>query len=123
MVKVQSYRNGEFTGTERIYQNMNQAQALEAFRKEYPDHADCLLTGNYCDEMDEKTADSISTCNKCGSSDCQKREDIIGKPILCHDCYAREIYGECNCDACNNSYYVGDRMCCTESTCNPSYNI
>lgn len=44
-------------------------------------------------------------CKKCKSTDCCERTDLIGEPILCDECYKKEIYGECNCDACSNGFY------------------
>ncbi len=62
-------------------------------------------------------------CEKCGSGDCCERTDLIGEPVLCDDCYAIEIYGECNCDACLHGYYEGDKMRCFSDVCKPLYDI
>lgn len=62
-------------------------------------------------------------CVNCGSPDAIKRIDWADEPFLCDECYALEIYGECDCDRCNHSYYLGDRLHCPLEHCNPSYDI
>ena len=62
-------------------------------------------------------------CEKCGNSDCSKRIDLVGDPVLCDDCYGKEIYGECDCDACSNSFYEGDKMRGKLEKCKPVYNL
>ena len=123
MVKVQSYRNGEFTGTEQIYQNMNQAQALEAFRKEYPGHADCLLTANYCNNDSIEPEDITGTCVKCGNPIGYKRTDLLNEPILCDSCYGLKL-NDTDCEKCTHSYFTdGDRLVCEKEMCTPNYIV
>ena len=62
-------------------------------------------------------------CDKCGSTDCCERTDLVNEPVLCDKCYAEEIYGECDCDHCNNSYYLGDKMLCKVEKCSPGYDV
>lgn len=61
-------------------------------------------------------------CSECGSSDACERTDLVGEPILCDRCYGLEVYGDCDCDRCNNSYYVGDVMHCKVDECDPVYD-
>lgn len=62
-------------------------------------------------------------CDKCGNSDCCERTDLVGEPILCDECYTREIYSECDCDACSNGFYEGDKLRCKVEVCKPIYDI
>lgn len=62
-------------------------------------------------------------CEKCGSTDACERIDLVNEPVLCDKCYKDELYGECNCDRCNNSYYLGDRIECKADACNPVYDV
>lgn len=62
-------------------------------------------------------------CERCGNGDCCERTDLVSEPVLCDDCYAIEVYGECNCDACQNGYYEGDKMRCKVDVCKPLYII
>lgn len=39
-------------------------------------------------------------CGKCGNLDCYERTDLVNEPVLCDQCYALEIYGDCDCDRC-----------------------
>ena len=32
-------------------------------------------------------------CDKCGSTDCCERTDLVNEPVLCDKCYAEEIRG------------------------------
>lgn len=62
-------------------------------------------------------------CEKCGISDACERTDLVNDPVLCDECYKKEIYGECNCDSCSHGYYLGDRLYCRLEHCNPLYDI
>lgn len=62
-------------------------------------------------------------CEKCGSTDACERTDLVNEPILCDKCYKDTLFGECDCDHCNNSYYLGDRMKCKVDVCNPVYDV
>lgn len=62
-------------------------------------------------------------CEKCGSTDACERTDLVNEPVLCDKCYKEELYGECDCDRCNNGYYLGDRMECKADVCNPVYDV
>lgn len=62
-------------------------------------------------------------CSICGSADCCERFDLIDVRILCDDCYKKIIYSECNCDACRNGFYEGDKLRCKLDVCKPLYDI
>ena len=64
--RIKSYYNGEFTGCEHLYLGNNQVKALEKFRKEYPEHNDCILIAERYDSEDERNAEHFKICLSCG---------------------------------------------------------
>lgn len=71
----------------------------------------------------KKAGDCMSYCEKCGLEEAFERTDLVGEPVLCDKCYGLEIYGECDCDHCDNSYFLGDRMYCKKEKCSPIYSV
>ena len=53
-VRVRSYHNDKYTGCDHLYLGNNQAEALERFRKEYPEHDECILIAEYFDSEEHK---------------------------------------------------------------------
>ena len=62
-------------------------------------------------------------CSKCGDTNACERTDLVNEPVLCDKCYVLELYGECDCDRCNNGYYEGDKLRCKVDKCSPVYDI
>lgn len=61
-------------------------------------------------------------CEKCGNKEAYERPDLPGTPVFCDRCYGKEIYGERNCEYCDNSYVRGGRMHCRAEKCDPVYD-
>lgn len=67
MVRITSYtKNGKFTSCEHIYAAINQQKAIERFRREYPEHKDCIVVAEYYDSEDPKNAEHFKACSACG---------------------------------------------------------
>jgi len=65
-VRVTSYSNGKFTGCEHLYFGASQANALEKFRQEYPEHAECILIAENYDSEAEANKAHFAACLRCG---------------------------------------------------------
>lgn len=71
MFKVQftricSYRqNGEFTTCEHLYAR-SQSKALEWFRKDYPEHKDCILVAETIEEDLDNPSEWFKACVNTG---------------------------------------------------------
>ena len=53
LTRVKSYlQSGEFTTCEQIYVTTNQQEALDKFKRTYPEHKDCILVAEYIDSND-----------------------------------------------------------------------
>lgn len=64
--RIKSYLNGEFTGCEHLYLGNDHVKSLIRFRKEYPEHKDCILLAETIDSENPKYKDYIETCSNCG---------------------------------------------------------
>ena len=53
-VRIKSYQGGKFTGCEHLYSGNDHVKALERFRKEYPEHKDCVLIAETIDSEEPK---------------------------------------------------------------------
>lgn len=66
-VRIRSYReNGEFTTCEHAFGGDNQVKALERFRREYPEHKDCILVAETIDDQDEDWKEWFRIARGCG---------------------------------------------------------
>ena len=66
-VRLRSYyQTGEFTNCEHLFLGDNQVKALEWFRKEYPEHDECIVVAEYYDSDDTKNAEHYAACKRCG---------------------------------------------------------
>ena len=63
-IRVKSYFNGEFTSCEHLYLGNNQVDALERFRKEYPEHDKCILIAENYESEEHK--EHFASCLRCG---------------------------------------------------------
>ena len=60
------YPSGEFTGCEHLFHSSNHAEALAWFRKEYPEHKDCIVIAETYDSESNKNAEHFKACLRCG---------------------------------------------------------
>lgn len=65
-IRVASYLNGKFTGCEHLYLGNSQVDALERFRKEYPEHKKCILIAENYDSEAEENKSHFAACLNCG---------------------------------------------------------
>lgn len=64
-VRIRSYyQDGRFTSCEHLYCGNDQVKALERFRKEYPEHDNCIVVAEHY-ESDEN-AEHFKACLNCG---------------------------------------------------------
>ena len=64
--RIKSYLNGKFTGCEHLYMGNNHVKSLDRFRKEYPEHKDCILIAETIDNEDQKYKEYFQVCLNCG---------------------------------------------------------
>lgn len=62
-IRVRSYLDQKFTGCEHLYSGDNQVKALEMFRKEYPEHDQCILIAENYNSDDHP--DHFKACQAC----------------------------------------------------------
>lgn len=66
-VRLRSYyQDGRFTTCEHLYHGSDQVKALDWFRKEYPEHRDCIVVAESYDSDDPKNKEHFSACLRCG---------------------------------------------------------
>lgn len=65
-VRIKSYSNGQFTTCEHLYLGDNHVNALARFRKEYPEHKNCVLVAETYDSEEEKNKEHFNVCLRCG---------------------------------------------------------
>lgn len=64
-VRLRSYYpDGRFTNCEHLYFGNNQVKALEWFRKEYPEHYNCIVVAEHYESEENK--EHFSACKRCG---------------------------------------------------------
>lgn len=65
-VRIKSYnQDGEFTGCEHAYGGDNQSTALMRFRKEYPEHNECILVARTIDDEDPEWIEWFRVARNC----------------------------------------------------------
>ena len=69
-IRIRSYHNGKFTTCEQAYIGDNQVKALERFRKEYPEHHDCILIAETIDDEDPDWKEWFRIARNCGCVHC-----------------------------------------------------
>lgn len=66
-VRIKSYyQSGKFTSCEHLYPGNDQVKALERFRRNYPEHKDCILVAETIDGDDPKNEEYIHIFYRCG---------------------------------------------------------
>lgn len=64
-VRVRSYYEGKWNGTEHLYATDNQSKALERFKQDYPQYAGtCILVAETIDS--EENQEWFKACQRCG---------------------------------------------------------
>lgn len=64
-VRVKSYHKDKFVA-EHAYFGDNQSAALSRFRKEYPEHHECVLVAQTIDDEDDKWIEWFRAARDCG---------------------------------------------------------
>lgn len=66
-VRIKSnFPDGTFTGCEHAYLGDNHTDALARFRKEYPEHNECIVIAQTIDADDPKWFGWIKAARDCG---------------------------------------------------------
>lgn len=64
-VRVRSYHESKWNGTEQLYLGENQVNALERFKKDYPQYVStCILVAETIDSDDDR--EYFKACQRCG---------------------------------------------------------
>lgn len=62
-IRIRSYfPDGKFTGCEHLYTGYTQGSALSRFRKEYPEHNQCIIVAEDYDCEDPKNSEHFKAC-------------------------------------------------------------
>lgn len=70
-VRIKSYyKDGTFTHCEHAYFGDSHTSAIERFRKEYPEHNDCILEASTIDDTDKRFAEWFRVARECGCVHC-----------------------------------------------------
>ena len=64
-VRVRSYLQSGELAAEQLYLGENQYEALERFRRDYPEHQNCVLVAETVDGDDPKNEEYIRVCIGC----------------------------------------------------------
>ena len=64
MTRITSYYNGRLVA-DHIYAR-DQVKAIEWFRREYPEHKECIVVAENFDETDPKNAEFLRVASNCG---------------------------------------------------------
>ena len=60
------YQSGAFTGCEHLIPGDDHVKALDWFRREYPEHHDCIVIAQTYDSGDPKNCEHYAACLRCG---------------------------------------------------------
>lgn len=63
-IRIRTYLNCKFTGCEHIYLTTSQSEALERFRREYPEHNACIAIA--ADYDPKENPSHFEACKRCG---------------------------------------------------------
>lgn len=64
--RVRSYNDGEFTTAEHLYLGDNHTKAIIQFRKEYPEHSNCVVMAETFDGEKPENKELFEICLRCG---------------------------------------------------------
>jgi len=65
-IRIRSYYpDGTFTSCEHLYNESNQQKALERFRKDYPEHDECIIVAEDYDSDAEENKEHFRICKEC----------------------------------------------------------
>lgn len=65
-VRIKTYVEGEFTGSEHAYGGDNQENSIKRFLKEYPEHKGCELHAEVIDDADSALVEWFRIARMCG---------------------------------------------------------
>ena len=70
-VRIRTYfTGGKFTGCEHLYLGNSQTKAIEKFRREYPEHNECIVVAETYNSEDQKNKEHFEACSRCGCVHC-----------------------------------------------------
>ena len=70
-VRIKTYfTGGKFTGCEHLYLGNSQTKAIEKFRREYPEHNECIVVAEAYNSEDQKNKEHFEACSRCGCVHC-----------------------------------------------------
>ena len=65
--RIKSYdQNGKFTNCEHLYLGKSHTNAILKFRREYPEHDQCIVIAETYDSNDPKNKEHFNIMKKCG---------------------------------------------------------
>ena len=64
-IRITSHRERELLA-EHLYLTDSHVKAIERFRKEYPEHKDCIVIAEDYDSDDPKNEEHFRICMNCG---------------------------------------------------------
>ena len=64
-IRITSHRGKELLA-EHLYFTDSQVKAIERFRKEYPEHKDCIVVAEDYESEDPKNKEHFRVCLNCG---------------------------------------------------------
>lgn len=64
-IRITSHLNGQLLA-EHLYLTDSQVKAIERFRREYPEHKDCIVVAEDYDSEDQKNKEHFEICCRCG---------------------------------------------------------
>lgn len=64
-IRITSHKDGRLLA-EHLYFTDSQVKAIERFRKEYPEHHDCIVVAENYESDDPKHKEHFNACLRCG---------------------------------------------------------
>lgn len=64
-VRIQSYFQSKLVA-EHLYYGDDHVRAIEAFRKEYPEHDSCIVVASTIEGDSQKWQEYVNVCRRCG---------------------------------------------------------
>lgn len=66
-IRIRTYgADGEFTGCEHLYFGNSQTKAIVRFRREYPEHNDCIVVAEAYNSEEQKNKEHFGACSRSG---------------------------------------------------------
>jgi hypothetical protein len=65
--RIRSYTcDGKFTTAEHLYLGKNQTRAITQFRREYPEHENCVIVAESYESETPENKEHFEACLRCG---------------------------------------------------------